>query len=306
LPFADDYSPTEYVNEDVTPTGTPDLSAENLNNAELGIKELYTALSTLYTAHEALQADFDALSGSDVVEDTTFITGLRVEYVSATQYRVTSGQCYIPAAGAVSELAANSTRTPSIGANTWYYVYAINVGGNLSFEESTTVPIVYRGTAKQKTGDASRRLVGAFKTNGSSQIMKSIKVGDKVQWLENVYALPLWVAGGTHATNTFAATTETAIDLSGAMPAHSQLAHLRLANQEGSDTLYLGNADDNITLADDVALFQTATVVSGSTLDGITDLIFPTSSTRTISYRWQGSAPGSARSLHVAGYFEER
>ena len=307
MPFADDYQITQYVNEDVTPTGTPDVSAENLLNTENGVKELFGAMAAIYDSHEDLQAAFDALAGSEVVEDTTFISGLHLEWLSTTQVRITSGFCYVPAAGLVSSLAASTTLTPTLAADTWYYVYGMNVSGNLSFEASTTVPVAYRGTAKQKTGDASRRFIGAFKTNASSQIMRFLKGGDYVGWLENVYTVPLWVAGSTHATNTLGAITETAIALAGAMPSHSRFASLTVSIVESSDYLLLGNSDDGVTLAEDTALWQNDVKSVNDPRTGIFGIDrFPTNATQQITYRWQTSAPGNARHMHVRGYYEDR
>jgi len=47
-----------------------------------------------------------------------FIEGLRMEWVSGTQIRVSTGAAYVPGVGRVVELAAPVTLTPTLSAST--------------------------------------------------------------------------------------------------------------------------------------------------------------------------------------------
>ncbi|WP_414609310.1 hypothetical protein, partial [Stenotrophomonas pavanii] len=89
-----------------------------------------------------------------------YIDGLKMEWVSGTQIRFTSGSAYIPSLGRALALAAAVTKTPTLAANTWYHNYVYDNAGTADVEVSTTVPAApYSGTARTKAGDTSRRYI---------------------------------------------------------------------------------------------------------------------------------------------------
>ncbi len=101
----------------------------------------------------------------------TYIEGLEVQYVNTTQLRVMVGSAYIPGLNRIVELNAQVTLTPTLAASTTYYVYLYDVNGIGQIEISTTgYGAAYLGNARTKTGDTTRRNIGEFTTNASSQI----------------------------------------------------------------------------------------------------------------------------------------
>ena len=113
-----------------------------------------------------------------VVIPQGYIDGLQMVWNSATSISVTSGTAYIPSLGNV--LASNSTLTLSglsLAASTWYHVYLYSNGGTPAIECVTTAPVLYNGTAYQKTGDSSRRYVGSVLTDSSANIFQFTVAG---------------------------------------------------------------------------------------------------------------------------------
>ena len=206
MPFADSYNRTIYINEDVQPTGTPDVSAATLNNNENFTKLLSTAMSGAVANIEALQATVSSI-GTPFV-DPLYIAGLFVEWESNTSIRVKPGACYTPASGSIGVALSDTVISPTLAADTWYYVYAANVSGTLSFQVSTTKPEAYMGPAKRKTSDGSYRYVGEFRTHKSlAQIIPFRSRNDRVGWIhrpisgqptnEDIWSQPWQIHGGT-------------------------------------------------------------------------------------------------------------
>ncbi|WP_414609303.1 hypothetical protein, partial [Stenotrophomonas pavanii] len=89
-----------------------------------------------------------------------YIDGLKMEWVSGTQIRFTSGSAYIPSLGRALALAAAVTKTPTLAASTWYHAYLYSNAGTPDVEVTTTAPDTpYSGTARTKAGDTSRRYI---------------------------------------------------------------------------------------------------------------------------------------------------
>jgi len=135
-----------------------------------------------------------------------YIDGLKMEWVSGTSLRVTSGAAYVPSLDRVLELPAAVTKAGlSLSANTWYHVYLFLTDEGADVEVVSTAPAsaAYSGTARSKSGDTSRRYIGSIRTNASSQIMRFNHSGEAVGWLESPADAPLRIlAGGTSATPT--------------------------------------------------------------------------------------------------------
>jgi hypothetical protein len=115
------------------------------------------------------------------------IIGLFPVYNSATSIAATRGEAYIPDSGIVSSDANaafefHTPTMPSLAANTLYYCYfyAVMAPAIGAVEVSTAAPESmslmghqYPSSATfQKLGDASRRYVGAYRTNAAGQICK--------------------------------------------------------------------------------------------------------------------------------------
>ncbi|RRU05598.1 hypothetical protein [Stenotrophomonas sp. 278] len=134
-----------------------------------------------------------------LVQPKGYIDGLKLEWVSGTQIRVTPGAAYVPGPKRIAELAAAVTLTPSLSASTWYHVYLTVISGVVSAEAVTTAPASpYTGTARAKTGDTTRRYLGSFRTDGSGAIFNFIHTDDGVIYLTDISVTPFRVlANGT-------------------------------------------------------------------------------------------------------------
>lgn len=135
-----------------------------------------------------------------------FIQGCKLEYLTTTSIRVTPGMAYIQSSGKILKLAANDDTSPSLSASTWYHVYLYDNSGTTDTEVSTTAPAAsWIGTAKSKSGDTSRRYLGSFRTNSSSEILNFIFTGSGseflVLWRNVVSNTMRAVSAGTATTN---------------------------------------------------------------------------------------------------------
>lgn len=77
--------------------------------------------------------------------------------------RISPGGAYVPAASAVLTVSSPvDVLISTITAKAWYYLYLY---GNDAVEASTTAPVFYYGRASHKTGDNSRRFIGAVQAD---------------------------------------------------------------------------------------------------------------------------------------------
>lgn len=143
-----------------------------------------------------------------------YIDGLKMEWVSGTQIRFTSGSAYIPSLGRALALAAAVTKTPSLAASTWYHAYLYSNAGTPDVEVTTTAPDTpYSGTARTKTGDTSRRYIGSFRTSAASAIFNFVHdPAGEVFYLEDSSAVPFRVL------NAGLAATKTLVSCAGCCP----------------------------------------------------------------------------------------
>ncbi|MDE2098891.1 MAG: hypothetical protein KGL39_16680 [Patescibacteria group bacterium] len=120
---------------------------------------------------------------STAIATTAFIQGLtrqgqcKFAYVSATSCSLTpykGNQLTINGVNYTIPSAGVTIANTSMSANTSYYIYAYMNAGTMTLEFSTTGHSVDTTTGQEiKTGDATRTLVGAVRTNGSSQFSNS-------------------------------------------------------------------------------------------------------------------------------------
>lgn len=177
-----------------------------------------------------------------------YIDGLKMEYVAAGQMRFTSGSAYIPSLGRVLALPSALTKTLTLAANTWYHNFLYSNAGTTDVETVTTLPDTpYSGTARAKTGDTSRRYIGSFRTNASSQIMRfthCLSSGD-IRWGEVPGNAPLRIlASGT-------ATTSTDVSASASSPITASSVFLRAVStvSAGGPIAFIGSPVDGTAVA---------------------------------------------------------
>lgn len=170
-----------------------------------------------------------------------YIDGYRLEWVSFTQIRFSSGSAYIPSLGKAIGMVAAVTKTPTLAANTWYHNYAFDNAGSPDVEVSTTTPsTAYNGTARTKTGDSSRRYIGSFRTNASSQIMRftHCPASGEIRWGEVPSMPPLRILTGGNAI------TSTDVSTASCSPVTASAIFLRLIQTGASGIAYAGSPVD--------------------------------------------------------------
>ncbi|MDH7618936.1 hypothetical protein [Stenotrophomonas maltophilia] len=159
------------------------------------------------------------------------ILGLRMEYVGPASIRVSSGSAWIPSLQQAIEVPSALTLSGLIlAANTWYHLYLYLNGSTPAIEAATDAPAApYSGTARAKTGAASRRYIGSFRTDASSNIIQfQVGTNDSFEYRIPANTQPLrCLSNGT-------ATTRTTVSLAAAVPTTATAASLILTNTMSS------------------------------------------------------------------------
>jgi hypothetical protein len=166
-----------------------------------------------------------------------YISGLMLEYVSATQVKIKTGAASLPT-GTLLTVSSDLTLTPTLGASTFYHCYVYSNSGTPAGECVTTAPASYQGTAYQKTADSSRRYVGSILTNASSQIINFAHVrGNVIQYRADLLTSPLLVLSNGVAT------TATSVSASGTVPPTARSLYARLNNIATTAPALFGTSD---------------------------------------------------------------
>lgn len=212
-----------------------------------------------------------------------YIDGLKLEWVSGTQVRVTPGAAYVPGPKRIAELAAAVTLTPSLAASTWYHAYLTVVSGVVSAEASTVAPAApYTGTARTKTGDTSRRYIGSFLTSASGAILNFLQQGDQQLYMEPIAAS----LSGT-------STTFVAVSLAAFVPSTSRLPQVQMANG-GTAVVRFRPASSGYTGTNRMYGLVTGAQVVG---------VLPTDASQQIEYNVDA---GGVANLTVLGFTNQR
>ncbi|HEL4825894.1 TPA: hypothetical protein UOA02_000270 [Stenotrophomonas maltophilia] len=220
------------------------------------------------------------------------ILGLRMEYVGPASIRVSSGSAWILSLQQAIEVPSALTLSGlTLAANTWYHLYLYLNGSTPAIEAVTDAPAApYSGTARAKTGAASRRYIGSFRTNASSQIHD---FDHNWQKGEVMYRMP-----GTlfRTLSNGAATTATTVACSTAIPVTSKSVYGRALNLSTSANLIVGPGDAAITTND---------YFLGISYGGQAVVAFlPTDSSQQLRYLM--SAAQSGAYIDAYGYAYER
>jgi len=138
----------------------------------------------------------------------------------------------------------------SLTAATWYHIYVYLNSGTPTIEVVTTAPATpYKGTARSKTGDTSRRYVGSWyatATNVLGYWSHNPQTG-KMSVLEDTDQSPWLVVsngGALTETNVSTITPITAIGIS-----------LYISSANASYRIALGNSEDNAALSNTKGVF---------------------------------------------------
>lgn len=113
---------------------------------------------------------------------------------------VSSGSAWIPSLGRVYNVPSTITGpTQTLGASAFHYVYLYDNSGTPAIEISTTAPPApYKGNARTKTSDTSRRFIGAVLTDatGTPVMRPFVHLGDEMIYTSLALSSPYRVLNG--------------------------------------------------------------------------------------------------------------
>lgn len=133
-----------------------------------------------------------------------YISGLFVNCYDGVNLTVSPGACYIPSTGTIQRFDSTMSLTVSGTTQmTWYHLYVYTSGTNSgTLELLTTAPVSYFGTARQLTGNTSRRYLGSFRANPTGGLWPfSMDTSDRVNYLV------LWSTTGFRVLSSGTSTT---------------------------------------------------------------------------------------------------
>lgn len=217
-----------------------------------------------------------------------YITGLALQWVSATAVTVSSGSAYISSLGRVLRVpTAIAVSGLSLTASTMYHVYLYLNGTTPSVEIVTTAPSApYFGSACRKTGDTSRRYLGSLITDGSSNVIGFVHSGTHMYYTVSQRIL----SAGT-------ATSSTQVSAAAVVPPTATIGKFQFQLTAGGATATLYFAPGNITASSTnkiAGLFAVSSAIGAESAD------VPLDTSQRIAYI--GSGSGFNAYADVIGY----
>lgn len=254
-----------------------------------------TASDTVLSSLGKLQAQITALVSGQSALSAGAINGLGLGWVSGTSISVRAGVCALQSGALVQFTSATTVSGLALSASTQYAVYAYLSGSTPSIEVSSTAPTSpYYGTARSKTGDASRRYLGSIITDASgaiSQFSHSVDRG------EITYTNP----GNTRRVlSAGTATSATLVSCSSHIPltAVSILARYLNTAPAGSSNFYCGPGNATLTVnAWSIAVFPGSQAAFG---------YCPVDSSGNIYYLNSATPTSGGGFVDILGYAFER
>lgn len=152
-------------------SSTPTNGQLNIGNGTGFTQATLTAGSNITITNGAgsITIASTASGGGGTLADA--ISGFNLTWLSGTSIQVATGYAYVPASSAIIELTAAATVSATgLNSLTWYFVYLYSSGGTGAIELSSVAPTFYQNGASIKTGDSSRRTVGAFLTSSTGAV----------------------------------------------------------------------------------------------------------------------------------------
>ncbi len=244
---------------------------------------------------------------SGVASQTTLIEAMKTVYLSANSVRVEAGAIFVPGVGILEFDNAVDKTSLVLTANTWYYLYAYSSDGLPAIEVSSVAPDVpYKGSARSKTGDASRRYVpnSAFYASAANTIRRFTHIGNHTRWIADQNSALRVLSTATN-------TTSAAVDISAFCPPTADAVHVFgfVHNTDNQSVLYISAAGDGLqTIGVNSAAGQLASpatvAVSASRQVAVGRVAL--FGQRTLHH--QQSAIGASRAHHIdlTGYDEAR
>lgn len=177
---------------------------------------------------------FRALVAADVPLPTDYISGLKLIWNSATSISVGTGSAVIPSTGKLEVVSSQLTLSSlSLSASTFYHVYLFDNAGTPAIECVTTAPVIYNGTAYQKTGDATRRYIGSVLTDASGNIYRFQHNINQILFVETTTGTPFRVL------NNGMSTSRVSVSLTSLLPVTADVATFHLQNTSSTATAML-------------------------------------------------------------------
>ncbi|MET0649362.1 MAG: hypothetical protein ABW208_22355 [Pyrinomonadaceae bacterium] len=225
-----------------------------------------------------------------------FISGLKVEWLSATGVRVGQGAAYIPGRGLVTLAASKDKTGLSLTASNWFHLYLYDNAGTVDVEVSTSGPVNYFGSAWTKLSDTSRRYLGSIRTDASGNVFNFTHnpATGLVLYRAQIFAAPFQLLSAG------AATTRTTVSASSLVAATSRLLLAYVQNTTPNANGYFGNSEDSIT-----------TLGTGGGLGIIEngereEMLLPLNSSQAFQYAMTPAPSSGGAYVTARGYYFER
>lgn len=155
----------------------------------------------------------------------TAIEGLKLIYNSAASVSVDKGSCYAENGDWINVTSTLTASSLSLTINTMYHLYLYLSSGSPALEVVTTAPVAWKGTAKSKTGDTSRRYAGSIWAIASNTMSPFIH-----NPISNFIIYDVNLSSYFRVLSAGAATTDTDVSCSAGVPSTSRIAKLRFTN----------------------------------------------------------------------------
>lgn len=239
------------------------------------------------TAFEKTNDNFSELY-SGIAQLSTYVGGLRLEWVSATSIAVQSGAAFIQSLGRIIQLPSRTVKSGvAIGASAWGHVYLYLNGASADIEVSTTAPdSPYSGMSRSKTGDQSRRYLGSIRSDASGNIYNFYHDNNSIFYRVNIFPAPFQVLSGGNSTS------PATVNCDQVVPVTSKVAMAMVTNSDASSRVDFSNSESSGPIA----------FISGSNSDAVMIL---TNVSRQFTYTY-ASAPTGSCNCRISGYVFER
>jgi hypothetical protein len=239
------------TNTDGLPEGTTNkymtaagVRGTTLTGLDLTAKTAVVATDTILAALGKLQAAKADASSLNSVIDTALISGLIPSRPAPTSLTFSTGTAYIPGLGRRVTVSSDITLSGlALPASVWHYAYLYENAGAAAVELVTTAPSApYMGTARTKTGDTSRRFIGAFRSGTNGGVLGFAMGSDgMLNYRDNLIAAPYRVLSNG------AATTPTTIVTSAIVPINVTKTVRLNMNNNGTPVASLAPGNFNVT-----------------------------------------------------------
>ena len=238
--------------------------------------------------------DADVKDGAAWWSSQGYIDGLQMQWDAVDGITVSSGSAWIPSESKVVHSdTAISKAGLSLTASTWYDLFLYLNAGTPDIEIVTTAPDApYNGTARSKTGDASRRYVGSLRTESAGNLIRFDQAEDRIDYLMNINTAPL------HPLHYGAAEVTTAVSLADAVPVTSKRVGMYLENTSTNGAIAYISVPPLASIADVITFVRPSGRLSST---------YVLDATQSFNYAFNGTpSAGFGLDAWVTGYFYTR